>query len=49
MNSLILSPKLEMFPPRSDGKLSMDPESETVSEMDSGPPSDCDSVLSLVI
>lgn len=37
LNSLISSPKLEKLPLRSEGKLSMDPESETVSEMDRGP------------
>lgn len=37
LNSLILSPKLEKLPRRSEGKLSMDPESESVSEMDRGP------------
>lgn len=37
MNSLILSPRLEKLPPRSEGKLSMDEESESVSEMDRGP------------
>lgn len=39
LNSLILSPKLETLPLRSEGKLSMDPESESVSEMDKGPSS----------
>lgn len=37
VNSLILSPKLEKLPPRSEGQLSMDAESESVSEMDRGP------------